>query len=204
MDDTLGSTWGYTDGMTYRSAESILWELIEIASMGGNLMLNISPMGDGSIPDTQQKILTTLGAWLKDHGEGIYDSRPWTGSSQSRYGEGPDVPWECPPDWKGGSTANQADSIKGRPRVRLTEADFRFTTNKGSMFAFGYKYPRGEASIRSLPAGAARVERVTLLGATPMPLQFRQTPTALVVEMPSMQPSNMPYGLKIEGVEPLG
>ncbi|SNT41530.1 alpha-L-fucosidase [Granulicella rosea] len=199
VDDTLGSTWGYTEGMTYRSAESILWELIEIASMGGNLMLNISPMGDGSIPDAQQKILIAMGEWLRTHGAGIYGSRPW-----ERYGEGADVPWECPPDWKGGSTANQTDSIKGRPRVKLTEADFRFTTNKGSMFVYGYKYPQGEAAIRSLQAGAARVERVTLLGAGSAPLKFRQTPAALIVELPSRLPSNMPYGLKIEGVESLG
>jgi alpha-L-fucosidase len=59
-DDCIGSTWGYTDSpkpMSIRTPESIVHELMELSSQGGNLMLNISPMGDGSIPDIQQKCL---------------------------------------------------------------------------------------------------------------------------------------------------
>lgn len=196
VDDSLGNTWGYTDGMTYRSADSVLRELIEIASMGGNLMLNISPMGDGSIPEAQQKILLAIGEWLRVNGEGIYDSRPWI-----KYGEGPGVPAECPPDWKGGSTANQADSMKGRPRVPITEADFRFTTINGKIYAFGYKYPKAEAVIRSLRSGVAHIERVTLLAPKPIPIQFRQTSDALVVTLPPAPESSMPYAFRIEGTQ---
>jgi alpha-L-fucosidase len=194
VDDSLGSTWGYTDGMTYRSADNVLRELIELSSQGGNLMLNISPTGDGSIPEAQQKILLTIGEWLRVNGEGIYNSRPWI-----RYGEGPGVPAECPPDWKGGSTANQVDSMKGRPRTPITESDFRFTVADGKMYAFGYKYPATNASIRSLNSNAARVERVTLLGSSPTPVKFRQTSEALVVTMPPAPDSTMPYALRIEG-----
>ena len=50
MDDSIGTTWGYTDGMKYRSTAAIIQELVDIASKGGNLLLNISPKGDGSIP----------------------------------------------------------------------------------------------------------------------------------------------------------
>lgn len=73
-DDSLGSTWGYTESpapMTYRPAESILRELIDLVSLGGNLLLNISPMGDGSIPEDQQRILLAVGDWLRSNGEGI-------------------------------------------------------------------------------------------------------------------------------------
>ena len=52
------------------SADSVVRELVEVASLGGNLLLNVSPMGDGSIPEVQQTALLGVGAWLKVHGEG--------------------------------------------------------------------------------------------------------------------------------------
>jgi len=198
-DDSLGSTWGYTDGITYRSAESIVHELIELCSMDGNLLLNISPMGDGSIPEAQQKILTQVGDWLALNGEGIYGSRPWV-----RMGEGPNVPTEAPGDWKGGSTAQQGPPIKRKTSAAMTEADFRFTTSGNHLYAFGYVYPAAEATIVSLASSVSKVERVTLLGAAAAPLRFRQTENALKVEMPRGESSSMPYTLRIEGSVPLG
>lgn len=198
-DDSIGSTWGYTTGMTYRSADSIINELIEMCCMGGNLLLNISPMGDGSIPEAQQKALLAVGEWLKSNGEGIYGSRAW-----SYYGEGPSVPSEAPGDWKGGSTANAGPRLGRRPSIPITEAEFRFTTTNGKLYAFGLKYPAAEARIRSLSSTAAKVERVTLLGPTPKPLKFRQTSEALIVTMPPSAKSTQPYTLRIEGTHPLG
>jgi alpha-L-fucosidase len=173
-------------------------ELIEHASTGGNLMLNVSPRGDGSIPDEQQKILLAIGEWLQANGEGIYDSRPWR-----IPGEGPGAPTEPPPDWKGGSTADQSNAIKDgpTPRVQITEASFRFTTVGGKLYAFGYRYPAaGVASIKSLSTNSAKVERVTLLGPSPQPVTFKQTSDALVVTLPAAAPiAGMPYMLRIEG-----
>jgi alpha-L-fucosidase len=202
-DDSLGSTWGYTESpapMTYRSPENILHQLIELSSMGGNLLLNISPMGDGSIPEVQQKTLLAIGEWLKSNGEGIYGSRPWT-----HYGEGPGVPTEPPGDWKGGSTAHAGPSLKRKPSIPITEAEFRFTTVNNNLYVFGYKYPQTEAVIRSLSTSTAKVDRVTLLGPESRQLQFRQSTEALLVAMPpAKQPHSMPYTLRIEGTHPLG
>jgi alpha-L-fucosidase len=173
-------------------------ELIEHASTGGNLMLNVSPRGDGSIPDEQQTILLAIGEWLRANGEGIYDSRPWR-----IPGEGPGTPSEVPPDWKGGSTADQSNAIKDgpAPRVQITEASFRFTTVNGKLYAFGYRYPAaGSASVKSLSSNSAKIERVTLLGPSPQPVTFKQTSDALVVALPVAAPiAGMPYMLRIEG-----
>ncbi len=202
-DDSLGNTWGYTESpapMTYRAPENILHELIELSSFGGNLLLNISPMGDGSIPEAQQKILLAVGEWLSPNGEGIYGSRPWV-----RYGEGPSVPNEPPGDWKGGSTAHDGPPLKRKPPIPISEAEFRFTTANANLYAFGYKYPAAEANIRSLSNSAAKVERVTLLGPEPRQLQFRQSSQALIVTMPPPStPSSLPYTLRIEGSHSLG
>ena len=196
-DDALGSTWGYTEGMNVRSAQSVVRELMEMASMGGNLLLNISPMGDGSIPEAQQQALRAVGAWLKTNGEGIYGSRPWV-----TMGEGPMVPEAAPGDWKGGSTAVEGPRVQRAKMPAPSEADFRFTTAKGALFAFGYVRPGGEAKIVSLAAAAAKVERVTLAGSD-APLAFRQTSEGLFVTVPAGDGA-MPYGLKMVGAMPLG
>ena len=193
VDDALGSTWGYTEGMTVRSADLVVRELVEMASLGGNLLLNVSPKGDGSIPEVQQAALLGVGAWLKVHGEGIYGSRAWV-----RAGEGPMFPPEAPGDWKGGSTDVPGPKMVGRAVVKATEADFRFTVGGGGLYVFGYVWPMAAATIASLALGKASVQRVSLLGGGL--LKLRQTAAGLVVEMPSLTavPKGM-YGLKVEG-----
>ncbi|SDS40231.1 alpha-L-fucosidase [Actinopolymorpha singaporensis] len=52
--------------------------LAEVASLGGNLLINVGPDGQGRIPASQQRPLRELGAWLKVHGEAIYGTRSWT------------------------------------------------------------------------------------------------------------------------------
>lgn len=200
VDDSIGSTWGYTDGMTVRPAESVVRELIELSSMGGNLLLNISPMGDGSIPEVQQQALLAVGEWLKVNGEGIYGSRPWV-----RMGEGPMTPAEAPGDWKGGSTAVEGPRVGRQSVPAPSEEDFRFTVGKGGLYAWGYRRPAAEAKIASLASGKAKVERVTVPGSSAA-LKFTQTAEALVVTLPAVTGGNarMPYGLKIEGNLPLG
>jgi alpha-L-fucosidase len=65
VDDKIGNgSWGYIDGMTYRSAASIINQIDDYSSRGGVLLLNISPMADGTIPQGQQDILNAIGKHL--------------------------------------------------------------------------------------------------------------------------------------------
>ena len=64
--------------------------LVENISKGGNLCLNISPKADGTIPDDQQAVLRTVGAWLRTNGESVYGSRAW-----KVFGEGNDWRFTC-------------------------------------------------------------------------------------------------------------
>jgi alpha-L-fucosidase len=198
IDDALGSTWGYTTGMTIRPAESVVRELFEAASMGGNLLLNISPRGDGSIPEEQQAALSAIGDWLRVNGEGIYGTRAWM-----IFGEGPLMPSEAPGDWKGGSTDQPGPRITRQMLPPQSEADFRFTVGHEAVYAFGYKRPAQTARLRSFAEGKAKVQRVTLLGEAAS-VQFVQTREALEVTMPPGTPAHPAYCLRIEGSVPLG
>ena len=77
-DTTISNrSWGYVDNDTFKSPEFLIHQLADIVSKNGNLLLNVGPRADGTIPDEAQKVLREIGAWLKTNGEAIYETRPW-------------------------------------------------------------------------------------------------------------------------------
>jgi len=86
-DETVSKgSWCYTRDLSIKASKDVLHVLIDIVSKNGVLLLNISPMADGTIPDNQKEVLTDIGSWLGKYGEAIYDTRPWY-----THGEGPTV-----------------------------------------------------------------------------------------------------------------
>jgi alpha-L-fucosidase len=70
---TINDTWGFKSYDTnFKSAEKLLQNLIDIASKGGNYLLNVGPTSEGEIPAPEVERLRTMGAWLKTNGEAIY------------------------------------------------------------------------------------------------------------------------------------
>jgi alpha-L-fucosidase len=195
-DTPIGNSWGYIEGLKVATGLSLIHQMMAVASCGGNLLLNISPKGDGSIPGDQQKSLVTLGEWLGENGEAIYGSHAWI-----IPGEGPNIPATPPGDWKGTSTADLHPVHLKSPEAKpFTEADFRFSRKDGKLYAMGYRYPAGEAKIKSFAASKAKIERVTLLGKQSQPVKFRQTADGLVVGLPQQSAkAEQPYALRVEG-----
>jgi alpha-L-fucosidase len=77
----LGFSFGYNrneDDTTILSPIELIYLFVDIVSKNGNLLLNVGPMSDGTIPQAQADRLRMLGAWLKVNGEAIYASRPWS------------------------------------------------------------------------------------------------------------------------------
>lgn len=77
----LGRSFGYNraEGEAETIApDELIYLLVDIVSKNGNLLLDVGPEADGTIPTVQMERLRALGAWLKQNGEAIYSTRPWT------------------------------------------------------------------------------------------------------------------------------
>jgi alpha-L-fucosidase len=73
---TMNDSWGYQPNDThYKSTDEIIRIFADMASMGGNLLLDIAPRADGTVPVEQQEILEGLGHWTKKHASALFYSR---------------------------------------------------------------------------------------------------------------------------------
>ena len=70
---TMNDTWGFKSyDDNWKSTASLIRNLVDIASKGGNYLLNIGPKGDGSVPEESVQSMKVLGVWMHKNGEAIY------------------------------------------------------------------------------------------------------------------------------------
>ena len=73
---TINDSWGFQQNdKNYKSPLQIIDIFVDTLSKGGNLLLNISPKSDGTIPNEQKIILKELGKWNKKHSSAIYSTQ---------------------------------------------------------------------------------------------------------------------------------
>lgn len=72
---TINGTWGYKSTDTkFKSTETLIHNLVDIASKGGNYLLNVGPTSTGEIPQPEVERLEQIGQWMRVNGEAIYDT----------------------------------------------------------------------------------------------------------------------------------
>lgn len=93
---TMNDTWGFrSDDHNWKSPETLIRNIIDIASKGGNYLLNIGPTADGQIPAPSVERLSAIGTWMQKNGESIYGTQaspfaetPWGRCTQKKLADG--------------------------------------------------------------------------------------------------------------------
>jgi alpha-L-fucosidase len=209
-DDPIQDKFGYVEGIHPAPAGSFVDKIIENTSKNGNLLLNISPKADGTIPQEQVDVLLAIGKWLDVNGEAIYYTRPWV-----KFGEGPVADAVATSMAKlraagfagklnGQNMAGDGVGGGGLPRgSKYTPQDIRFTTHGDTLYATVMAWPDKQVVIKSLATGQnvpGKVEKVELLGHTG-DLDFTQDADGLKVKFPAEKPCDFAYALKITGLK---
>ncbi|MHA6532094.1 alpha-L-fucosidase [Paenibacillus sp. BAC0078] len=176
------NSWCYTENNNYKSAAEIIRDLVDIVSKNGNLLLNIGPKADGTIPEEDKNILLEIGGWLKANGEAIYDTAYWR-----TFGEGP-------------TEIQEGQFTDGQTKL-FTSEDIRFTVKGSVLYATVLVYPKkGSVHIQSLKVNSPHfqgiIKNISILGFDEVPA-WKRTGEALIITTSTVA-SVLPVVFRIE------
>ena len=181
--DTSISTksWGFVADEQFKSATRVVHDLIDIVSKNGNMLLNVGPRPDGTIPPEAEGLLLAVGEWLEVNGEAIYGTRYY-----QKFGEGP--------------TLVKSGHFSERDDQAFTHKDYRFTTKKDAIYAIALGWSGRKTTIGSFATGCGvgkdRISSVGMLGIDG-PLEWSQDHEGLHVTLPDHRPCDHACTIKI-------
>lgn len=175
-------SWGYIENDEYRDAKSLIQQLADIVSKNGNLLLNIGPRADGTLPEPVRATLLDMGRWLSANGEAIYGTRPC-----ALYGEGP--------------THTVEGQRKDHTTSAFTAEDFRFTCKGSTLYAIAFALPENrQLHIRTLYRGtpylAGQIRKIELLGSS-APVEWKAAEDGLYLQLPEQKPNDIAWVFRI-------
>ena len=178
---TMNDTWGFKrDDNNWKPTETIIRNLCDIASKGGNYLLNVGPTSEGLIPQPSLDRLSEVGRWMKINGEAIY------GSGSTPFS-----------DLHGKFSETEKDK-KGKPKFTPVW-DWRCTTKPGKSF-LGIRTRPGKiylmvfnwpASQKFELAGLQSKVKKAYLLADHKDLKVQQTEAGVTLSLPEQAPDKI-------------
>lgn len=184
---TLNNTWGYKSyDVDWKSTEELVFWITEIASKGGNYLLNVGPTAEGTFPEESISQLKAIGNWMSVNGESVYGTKKWV------------INREGPTSMEMKGTDERAE--KGFS-VRFSSEDFWFTMKDNTIYVTALKWPETKKiQVKSLSKSAApgvsEIRSVEMLGSNQRVL-WKRNKKGLQVLLPSDKPNENGYVLKV-------
>jgi alpha-L-fucosidase len=188
----MGFSYGYNreeDAWDYNSAQSLILQLIDKVSRGGNFLLDIGPDEHGKIPPIMQERLLQMGEWLKINGEAIYGTTRWKENSQWSEGRR---------DYRDRSGDMLLKiTIDPDPGYAVKEVFYTYNETTNSLYAIFPKYPDNKRLVlRDMKLSAGN--NISFLSAKEK-LNWRQEGNNITIELPEYNPNTIkaPYAYVI-------
>ena len=175
----MGFSYGYNRAERlehYRSSRELVMMLVDLVSRGGNLLLDIGPDADGTIPVVMEERLVRIGDWLKVNGEAIYGTRPWTSTRQWGAGDVPATDYN-----KEYEAAYDVMKLIAEPEPGKAAIEAFFTAKGNDLYAILPRWPGRRFAVKNVSG----VRSIALLG-SPSPLRFAREGDGVSIELPDV------------------